>query len=217
MERQFLRKKPNIEPEKFEKEWKGRYKGRCAILMDGPSLPSVEQLARIRCPVICGNKSFERRAPDIYVMVDPQLSLKIGNNVSMLVPSAKLIMTCYALPNTIAPLTNYWMHTKDANFHFAEDIAYQGWVLCCVMPCAVQVAVYLGFREIVFCGLDLHFLDGKHFYPGGKSTTRYMNVQVEWLAKAKPTLDRLGVKLISTTMKSAERVSEKIPFDKMFP
>ncbi len=212
-------KPPTINPAAFEKRWRNRYVGqRCAMLMDGPSLPDAEALKRIDCTVIGTNRSYKRCSPDIYVIVDPRLTREIGSVLPELTPNAVLRMSAYGASGVIVPKTVRWMgKARENGYHFSTDIANDGWVLCCVMPCAVQLATYLGFKEIVFCGLDLHFKDGMHFYPGGTSHISYMEAQYQWLYLVRETLDEMGVRCINTSMNSAVRCFKLVRFNEVFP
>ncbi len=185
-------------------------------MLDGPSLPSSETLAKINCFVIGANLSFVRIQPDVYVLVDSDLIVKMGRNLRNLVPRAKLRLTSYPCDAAVTPKSTTWSVSKASQWYFSTDIARDGWVLCCVMPCCVQVAAYLGFKEIIFCGLDLKIRDTKHFYPGGRTSNTFLKIQSEWLRLAMPTIDALGIRLINTNRNAAEDVSEKIEFSKVF-
>lgn len=212
-------KTPNIDPEAFEREWKNKYMGwQCLIIADGPSCPPRKVLERARCKVIGTNRAYKRTQKiDIYVMVDPYLTREIGKTLDQEVPGTELTMTAYPCRGSITPITTIWTDAMPTGRYFEPDLAHRGWVMCCVVPAAVQVAWYLGFREIVFAGLDLHFNDGLHWYEGGKSRIVYMNHQINWLRLAGPKLRARGVRLINTSMNSAEKTCEKMPFEEVFP
>jgi hypothetical protein len=212
-------KTPNINPESFECNWKDRYLGwQCLIIADGPSCPSREKLEQVRCKVIGTNRAYKRTSRiDMYVMVDPKLTREIGEDLPTHVPGTELRMTAYSCKGSVTPITTLWDDGLAQGRYFEPDLARRGWVMCCVVPAAIQVAYYLGFREMVFAGLDLHFNDGLHWYPGGKSRQVYMNHQINWLRLAGPVLKELGVRLINTSMHSAEETCEKMPFGEVFP
>lgn len=213
-----MTKTPNIDPEAFEREWKNKYpRWQCLIVADGPSCPRRERLEQVRCKVIGTNRAYKRtRKLDIYVMVDPTLTKEIGKDLPKHVPGTELRMTSYPCKGSVTPITTLWTDAMPEGHYMETDLARRGWVMCCVVPAAIQVAYYLGFREIVFCGLDLHFSDGLHWYEGGKSRQVYMNHQINWLRLAGPVLKELGVRLINTSMHSAEKTCEKIPFREVF-
>lgn len=212
-------KTPNIVPDNFERKWKDKYIGRqCLIIADGPSCPSAKVLARARCKIIGTNRAYLRtKKLDIYVMVDPYLTKEIGKTLDEHVQGTELRMTAYPCRGSVTPITTIWTDAYAQHRYFEPDLAHRGWVMCCVVPAAIQVAYYLGFREMVFCGLDLHFNDGLHWYEGGKSRIAYMNHQINWLRLAGPTLKALGVRLINTSMHSAENTCQKMPFKEVFP
>lgn len=211
-------KTPNIDPDAFEREWKNKYPGwQCLIVADGPSCPKRERLEGVRCKVIGTNRSYRRtKKIDVYVMVDPMLTREIGQELPTHVPGTELRMTSYPCAGSVTPITTLWTDALLEKKYLETDLAHKGWVMCCVVPAAVQVAYYLGFREMVFAGLDLHFNDGLHWYPGGKSRQTYMNHQINWLRLAGPVLKGLGVRLINTSLNSAEKTCEKLPFREVF-
>ncbi len=199
-------------PQDFAAKWKNRYAGqRCAILANGPSLPSAEALARIDCTVIGTNRSYERRASDIHVIVDKKLTAKLRRTLKRDTPRAVLRLSNHPCPGCLSPERIFWEYGRGTTYSL--DLT-EGWVICCVAPAALQAATYLGFEEIIFCGLDLQ--GEKRFYKGGLSFKIPYRVQIGFFVINKPILDKLGVRVINTTVDSAERVFEKVPFDEVF-
>lgn len=213
---------PLLHPTSFAKEWKDTYGGKCAILGNGPSLPHWRRLAKVDCFKIGLERAFWATDElDCLVVVDPQTMSEHRADFVHLTPHTVLRMSKQMHPDFITPKWRYWNQhgLRRSGQHFNTDIAKHGWVHCCGLAPAIQLAFYLGFREIVLLGVDLRHVDGeKHFYGVDRNChLDYMQAQVEWLQEARPVMDELGIRLISCTLDSAERTSEKIPFDEVFP
>ncbi|MCP4201800.1 MAG: hypothetical protein GY769_07700 [bacterium] len=216
----MMQKTPNIDPDAFELIYKDcRLGERCLIVADGPSCPPEEVLLRADCAIIGTNRTYRRitSAPlDFYVMVDPGLTREIGPRLDEVV-SAGLMLTAFPCKGAMTPTTHIWKRVRAEGYHFEPDLARKGWVLCCVVACAIQAAHYLGFRELVFAGFDLRLDRGLHWYEGGKTSQPYMDWQQRWLREAWPTMEKLGLRLINTNPETGDPVSRKTTFDEVFP
>ena len=211
-------------PVGFKAQWKGSQKGRCAILANGPSLPSAEELGRIDCPVVGVNRSFLRRASDFHVVVDKMHVGAYGHLLHKVTPHAVLRLTRYAARGCVTPMRLAYHRVKAAGRPMLPDLADDGWVTIGAGMAALQVAVWVGFDEIIFCGLDLRRAR-EHFYPEPEWMRSHLEcchasvleAQVEYLRLVRPELDELGVRVISTTMNAGEHTLTKIRFDAIWP
>ncbi len=144
---------------------------RCAILCSGLSARDCD-LSKIDVPIIGVNWSFLGRQPDVHVISNKILIAKHGNELPTLTPNAwarfawlpargaytPRISMKYA---SMKPVDRKWRIPK---MPFGYNLFRDGWVFGGGGPCALQVAVTLGFDDIIFVGLDLCHGDDFHFY-----------------------------------------------------
>ena len=211
-------------PDDFSKMCKDDYEGqRCVILANGPSLPSAHDLARIDCSVIGINRSFLRRSSDIHIVVDKMHVGSYGHLLRDLMPNT-LVFTRYAARGCLTPLRLHYQLMKNLDRPLLPDIVTDGWIIVGAGMAALQIAVWLGFKEIIFCGLDLR-RDGEHFYDEPPWMVSHLSefhatvleVQRDYLQLVRPELDRRNIKVISTTMDAGEHVLTKVRFDALWP
>lgn len=207
-------------PEDFNALWQGRWAGqRCVILANGPSLPHTADLARIDCPIIGINRSYRRHASDIHVVTDKLHVLNYGDQLQYLVPDA-LRLTRYNAPGCLTPRKLNHGRRRDLGKTLLPNIGVEGWIKIGAGMAALQVAVWLGVTEIIFCGLDLRH-PMEHFYYEPQWMLDHMRSfgaeslehQREYLSDVRLELDRRGVVVISTTMDAGEDILMKEKFD----
>lgn len=203
---------------------------RVAILCCGPSLGNVD-LSRIDCPTIGVNMSYLAMQATYHVFTAAALVYGHRNELYKLTPDVKrrfcpVASTHCEVPRQVAA----WSYTSiSARRGFPEmpvpyDLMRDGWVTCGGAPTALQTAVGLGFKEVVFCGLDLRIVKQIHFY-SEKETARLGNlssvsqrrigfaVQLDCLMHLQPWLDKLGVEVFNT---GAADIFQKCKFDWAF-
>jgi len=211
-------------PEDFSATWKDSWTGdRCVILANGPSLPSATDLARIDCPVVGVNRSFLRRTSDVHVVVDKLHVGSYGHLLRDLMPDA-LRFTRYAARDCWTPMRLHYGVMKGLGRALLPDIADEGWITVGAGMAALQIAAWLGFKEIIFCGLDLRH-DGQHFYDEppwmvdhlAEHHLAVLERQREYLQLVRSELDQQGIKVINTVMDAGEYVLTKIRFDALWP
>lgn len=207
----------------FSDAWKDHWSGRCVILCNGPSLPRASDLARIDCPIIGVNRSFLRQQSDIHVVVDKMHVGSYGHLLRDRMPGA-LCFTRYAARGCWTPMRLHYNIIKSLGRPLLPDIVNDGWIIVGAGMAALQIAAWLGFTEIIFCGLDLRH-DGQHFYDEPlwmidhlhEHHSTVLEVQREYLRLVRPELDEREIRVINTVMDAGEDVLTKIGFDVLWP
>ncbi|MGY0797603.1 6-hydroxymethylpterin diphosphokinase MptE-like protein [Lysobacter sp. A286] len=151
-----------------------RHRGeRCVLIANGPSLNRMDLSFLRRQTVIGMNKIFLGfRKFDFY----PQYYVAVNRKV--LEQSANIIKTLNCVKfisdraDGIIPESglSYRINTTRAPNRFCHDIAkgvHEGWT---VTYAALQVAHYMGFREVVLIGMDHRFE-----YAGAPNQTQTLN------------------------------------------
>lgn len=165
----------------------GLYRGgRVALLFNGHSLPKPEDLYRINSPIIGMNRTFvgyetyQGPSPDWLCVVD----------VSWL--SRAAVRHHRGLINaTSDPRPIGWRVPKSYRMApFSFDLYRDGALPTTTGLVALQVAAYLGFRDLYCFGLDLR---GAH-YDGTRSGGN-MGAQLRYMTVAAPLLREAGVRV----------------------
>jgi hypothetical protein len=201
--------------------------GACAILCTGPSVRQYD-LSKITVPTIGVNWSYlgavtkrgkwtEERAgfqADIHVLSNIIFIRTHGHEFDKLTPKAKFRFSPKRVagafqPHTILSYAGWKAYTSGVKvppIPKGYDIYNHGWVFAGGGPCALQVAVSFGFKEIVFVGLDLDTGSTCHFYednPDMSERSGYTRAKLDraWVIQAAyfravaPSLDELGVRV----------------------
>lgn len=214
-------------------ELKNSKKGICFIVGNGPSLKieDLELLKKMNIPTFACNKVYKlfeytTWRPDYYLVFDANVIRKCFKEINELddkilkfsrtVGSAK-----YDLKNSISLkciLFNYkW---KDGLPGFLKDDFF----VCgkTVTYVAIQLAVYLGYKEIYLIGCDCNYnsSDNKvneNSYPDKRMVipNAYVNENemIKTYISAKKYCDRLNVKIYNATRGGALEVFERVSFD----
>jgi hypothetical protein len=219
-----IRNIPNL-PGDFKRKWKDKYKGRrCVILANGPSLPDTGMLQTIPTDtVIIGvNRSFLRVPSEIHIVVDKVHTLWYGDLLEELTPLAELRMTMYPCKGAYTPKRRTLPATARGNDKksLLPDLYDYGWIIRGASVGALQVAWWLGFETIVFCGLDLKKA-GKHFCEEPEWLRKWLHTthkevleaQVEYFEAVAPLVKAGGRRVINTCLDSGENVFEKVGFE----
>lgn len=210
--------------------------GRCFIVATGPSLriSDLDVLHRNRKICISLNgifKAFNRTKwrPDYYVITDPNGVTAWKQDILAMDVKEKFVSD------------NAWSfkkeEVKDGNIHkwhhnimaekgceprFSDDfsrITYSGTTV--VYDGALQLAVYMGFKEIYLLGTDceqesggkvLHFVDN---YAPGPSHLHLDSIMLAYQS-AKRYADAHGIKIYNATRGGALEVFERVDFDSLF-
>ena len=220
-----IRNRRNL-PEDFKRKWHNKYKGkRCVIFANGPSLPEISVLQTIQTGVvqIGVNRSFLRAPSHIHVMVDKVHTLWYGDLLAKLTPLAVLRMTMYPCPGCYSPRRRTINAVESDGQNLLPDLYDYGWIIRGASVGAFQVAWWLGFETIVFCGLDLkhhatHFCEEPKWLADWLRTTHkeVLEAQVDYFHKIAPVVKESGRRVINTCLDSGEKVFEKVGFDEVF-
>lgn len=134
-------------------QYRDAYEGRVAILLGGLSVQE-QDLTRVACPIIGVNESWRGVAwprTFAHVLSDWRGALRYGAHVVSTWPSMAVFQKAfdqrYLVPGTI-PL---WKRDGEG---FRFDLEHGAWTMGAPVV-ALQLAVYMGFDEIVLLGLDL--------------------------------------------------------------
>lgn len=196
---------------------------KCAILCNGWSMPDQQRLNRIaRTHIAIGtNASACQRNPGdpytigrYHVITDPNAFKEYG---------VRIPHTFDALFTREPEIGRKTVVLRDlpVRRRFSFDIA-EGVVCPGVGAAALQVAVYLGFIEIVFVALDLcnEPKTGKlHYYDEPASPLIGFAAQIGFMHRAAKEIEAHGrkIEVINTSLQSAETAWKKKPFDEVFP
>lgn len=236
---QYMR---SLEPEKLKK-LKGIHEGkRCFIIGNGPSL-TVEDLEALKNEItIASNRIYEifdksDWRPTYYIAEDVDGIAEMVSQINdtgikkCIVPiSAKKYIT--DVNNTYF---GYWTSNKfvvnrydDDTSHISEDISNYFSVGYTATFSAIQLAIYMGIKEIYLLGVDFNYsvvadrsgkmmrLDGVTTYFDGKERSgSYLNYYSTLYAyqHAKEYCDTHGIKISNATRGGKLEVFNRIDFD----
>jgi len=211
---------------------------RCVILCSGPSVNKLD-LTKIDCDVIGTNSSFLAMQADIHVFTAAKLVYGLGAKLAEKhTPDAKQRFCTVELIGCFTPKRLARYHGKEyykmyliprlpSNYNIFEH----GWIASGASACALEIAVSYGYKEVIFCGLDLNINLGDHFYPDtALSNTTDINpvmdstgknkmafkYQIEFFRQFEIELIDRGIKVYNTSMQSNETIFEKREFDSLF-
>lgn len=238
----LYRVKRNLKNRRYEhsedsqriKKFYGIYHGKkCVIVGNGPSLrlEELERLNGVKC--FASNRIYNiydktTWRPDFYVAFEPYFVSETMDIISQLeVKEAKFInlvgkgrvrrsqedmywLNCYSKFMTVKHTTS--------NIRFSTDLSEYVADAYTVTYTAIQIAVYMGFKEIYLLGID-HFAPGKsfeHFYEDKKTdykTYTYVEGIEYGYRVAKREAEKLGVKIYNATRGGKLEVFERVDFD----
>lgn len=191
-------------------ELRGIESGRCAILANGPSLQTAAQLQRIDCPVIGINRSYERRESDYHVFIDRTALHSHIDELPLATPTIIRRQENFIVGAIQVPIDLKRLPTK-------FDLE-KGWFVAGATIAAMQLAVHLGFNELILCGLDLK-RRGKllHFYGLGRPVNFVPQIAV--MSAAYIVFRdhyKKRITAYNTCQDSAERQFQRIEFDQLW-
>lgn len=186
---------------KIEREWEGET---CAVLASGPSMTQeTANLVRGRCRVIAVNTTY-KLAPwaDILYAADrewwagyPEARSFAGRKVTILsnVDSLMEFEELHYVENGGYGLID----PRATHVRTGKNSAYQ----------AMHIAVHLGVKRILMCGLDMRPVNGREHWhddhPDGVRKTMPFNVWITLFNQAAPFLRARGIEVINCTPDSA--------------
>lgn len=239
----FSRKISDERLKQFRNIHKGR---RCFIVATGPSLrmEDLELLHRNKEICISMNQIFHafRKVewrPDYYIVGDGEVVKDYRNEIIQLPVKNKFITDYYMpfwdqkLPDNIFRFHEQPVPLEAGKITFSEDIdkvIYGGGT---VTFCCLQIAVYMGFREIYLLGVD-HSIKGKGTDAGNHFCEDYF--EKSGLRKRIESVDTIkglegttlsyktaeafaqehGIKIFNATRGGALEIFQRVDFDSLF-
>jgi hypothetical protein len=147
--------------------YKGRYAGRRVAILCGGTTAAEQDLSRITCPILGVNESW-RAMPYprtfAHVLSDMAGAQAYGGYVVTTWPDMPVFQKVWAegmmlIPGAIA--------IRSSSDRFSFDLE-RGASTSCAPVLALQIAVYLGFTDVVMVGLDhKHRGDKMHWWDHG--------------------------------------------------
>lgn len=240
-----LRKYKIINHEEYNllKQFKSKYRDeRCFIVATGPSL-RVEDLNKLKNEITFSMNSIYLSypktmwRPTYYGIQDPLVYEKIKDEIRNEDYQAAFIGSNVAKAFQIKPegkrfvfpldLLNHQMPNSTINTKFSDDIyerVYSGYNIAYSI---LQIAVYMGFKEIYLMGVDCDYQQPKKYFQEDKNrgeekyfTQKFLASNTEKFISAykvsKLYADKHGIKIYNATRGGKLEVFERVDFDSLF-
>ena len=212
---------------------------RCFIVATGPSLQmeDLETLRKNREKCIGMNKlflAFKRSEwrPDYYVVEDKRCIKECYRELSKLPVNSIFLSDLYpAMWQENLPANVYRYHSENAllfddDISFSNDIVKKIYAHATVTYSCIQLAVYMGFREIILIGVDFSFSGnykdkGNHFDPDyydekSEVDKFWEKESIQAYCTARKYAEYHGIKIYNATRGGKLEVFERIDFDSLF-
>lgn len=212
---------------------------RCFIVATGPSLrmEDLETLKRNNEKAIGMNRlylAFKRSGwrPNYYVVEDGVCLAESGDIIKNLpVNHIFLSDNCPEMWEKHIPVNVYKYHSvqvieENGRIPFSDDISKRIYAYATVTYSCIQLAIYMGFKEIVLLGVDFSFSGNykdkkNHFDPNYYEEKSGASVfwEKESLAAyqtAREYADSHGIKIFNATRGGKLEVFERVDFDSLF-
>lgn len=204
---------------------------RCFIVATGPSLrpEDLQILNRNNDFCISMNKIYMHKSawtPDAYVCVDSFLISESKDEIDNYVSRFKFIGDSNQEFWEKEHKDTYKIHTITQDSYnvipkFSEDICQKVYGGSTVTYACIQIAVYLGFKEIYLLGVDCNYLknsQNNHFYDSEvlDNKNHHEDRMVLAFQAAKKYADEHGIKIYNATRGGALEVFERVDFDSLF-
>lgn len=204
---------------------------RCFLIATGPSLVmgDLDLLKRHNEVCISVNgifKAFDKTKwrPDYYVVSDADFASKNRKIIDSLNISYKLVSDqCvefwkYEHDNNVIV---YHHNASDCCYDFSEDISRVSYAGYTITYICMQIAVYMGFKEIYLLGVDCNYSRGSknnHFMKEDKPDNMNHNEDKMLLAyqSARQYADEHDIKIYNATRGGMLEVFERVDFDRLF-
>lgn len=219
--------------------FKGMHKDeRCFIVATGPSLTikDLETLNRNKCICFGVNRiylSFDETEwrPDYYVVVDDKMIKEYQDDIKKCDAGIKFIGD---------QVKEFWQETDEAIYKlhdhileyfpkipkFSTNIVNGTYSARTVMYPCLQIACYMGFREIYLLGTDHNYSNKqsdvsnhfhKDYYKGAIRPDNYFKEKAELaFVAAKKYADEHDIKIYNATRGGKLEVFERVDFDSLF-
>lgn len=231
----------------YLKSLKGIHQGkRCFIIGNGPSLTSddLDTLKAHNEITFAFNRIFHifdstSWRPTYYISQDEKMLTGCQEEVGNLEPEIKFIPAELQWYNGIKIKGSSLFHIENCDFSkkplFSENIAKRIYNSRTVVYTAIQIAVYMGFKEIYLIGVDHHFhtsMNSKGEIVIDKTAKDYFsdkynedrenlyipNTDLSTLAfiAAKEYADAHGIKIYNATRGGKLEVFPRVDFEELF-
>ena len=217
------------------KSLKQKYSGqRCFIISTGPSL-KLEDIEKLNNEITFSMNSiimmFEKTnwRPTFYGIQDSNVYAKfqpyIMKNKFAMMLFSDYLLTEHCIPETensiIFPL-NYLNHRytkKKLEYKFSDDAYFSVYDGATITYSLIEIAVYMGFKEIYLLGCDCDYSGSKkHFADYGfVSNDNPESRMIAAYKKAKEYADSHNIKIYNATRGGKLEVFERVDFDSLFP
>jgi hypothetical protein len=212
---------------------------RCFILGNGPSLKQTD-LSRLKNEFSIGTNRIYLAFDDLgfqtsyYVSVNDLVIEQCADEIQSL--ALPRFVSWRAGKRWLKPEDDlYFLYTSYTGPKFAKDIRNRIWESATVTYVALQVAFYLGFREVILIGVDHNFEtkgkanttivsegdDPNHFHPGyfGKGF-RWQLPDLEMseigYRMARETYEKAGRKVLDATIGGKLTIFDKVDYNSLF-
>ena len=228
-------------------EFKGKYKGqRCFVVATGPSL-TVEDLNTLHKNnevVFSMNtivKAFEKTEfrPTFYCIQDKEVYLKNKDKICcyqlpyILIRRANVPLKRVRIEKKELPIDkNVYMYRLNAIYHwtqvvygntkkqlrFSFDCAEEVFDGSTIAYSVLQLATYMGFKEIYLLGADCDYSGAVSHFDGTKAKTSAANgeIFIKSYQAAKKNLENSDVKIYNATRGGKLEVFPRVEFDELF-
>lgn len=205
---------------------KGIYKNRkrCFIVATGPSLfrKDLDILSRNEEFTISMNRIYNIEPiwhPDIYVVTDSVLMEEDASKIRGYDAPQKIYSDAN-LPPDDGMVIHCVLSSPEKKPKFSEDVAQKVYGGVTVTYSCIQLAVYLGFKEIYLLGVDCNYGKNQknHFYNVdiNDSHAHYVDGMILAYEAAKEYADAHGIKIFNATRGGKLEVFERVDFDSLF-
>ena len=200
-------------------------RNRCFIVATGPSLD------RNDLAVLTKNKEFSISMnriyniepiwyPDIYVVTDSVLMVEDAHKIRGYDAPIKIYSDAN-LPPDDGMVVHCVSSSPEKKPKFSEDVAQKVYGGGTVTYSCIQLAVYLGFREIYLLGVDCNYEKKSkmnHFYNADVNDNHehYVDGMVLAYEAAREYADSHGIKIFNATRGGKLEVFERVDFDALF-
>lgn len=218
---------------------KDAHKGeRCFLIGNGPSLKQTD-LSRIKGEHTLGTNRIYLAFPELGFSTRYYLSVN-----DLVIEQCASEIQNLSMPRFISwrgrkwikPQENlYFIHTTYTGEKFAQDIRERVWEGGTVTYTALQVAFYLGFKQVILIGVDHNYVtpgkpnetvvsqgdDPNHFHPGyfGKGFRWQLPDLVQWedaYRLARRTYEAAGREVLDATIGGKLRVFKRVDYNSLF-
>ena len=220
------------------KALKDKHKGeRCFIIATGPSL-TLEDVNKLKNEHTIGVNSIFRLydkidwRPEYYIILEPHLTGKYLEE-GFINPDDFARDVCFfnsvckkkIIDRKVIYLRTNWLkHVYDygnLEFKYTSDLVYGLYDFYSVTHASIQIAMYMGFKEIYIIGVDNNYMGSKtHFaetkgddsfdYQLALTTQKSMDAGYEEIRKI---ADRRGVKVYNATRGGKVEAFERVDLD----